>query len=158
MISATLNQLQVVAVLLLVLMAAGAGAEDVVTPGEATLALGGYSPVSYFEHGEAQMGSPEHAAIHDGSVYYFTSAEQLERFLENPAGYAPAFPHHCPYNLALGRAAAIDPTNFRIVAGQLLIFHRSEKMDGLQKWNSHDADEQEKLLERARGNFKLLRF
>ncbi|MFU8821102.1 MAG: YHS domain-containing (seleno)protein [Gammaproteobacteria bacterium] len=145
-------------VTVLSLAAAGAAAENVVTAGEANPALGGYSPVSYFEHGEPRLGSPEYQATHDGSVYYFTSAEQLERFLENPAAYAPAFPHHCPYNLALGRAAAIDPTNFRIVGGQLLIFHRSEEMDGLQKWNGHDADEQEKLLERARGNFKLLRF
>lgn len=145
-------------VTLLVLVASGVGAQELVTPQDASPALGGYSPLSYFEHGEPRLGSPEHQATHDGTTYYFTSAGQLERFLKDPERYAPLFPYHCPYNLALGRAASIDPTNFRIVADRLLLFHRSEEMDGLQKWNRHEADEQEDLLERARGNFKLLRF
>lgn len=145
-------------VIFLVLGASGVGAQELVTPQDASPALGGYSPVSYFEHEEPRLGSPEHQATHDGTAYYFTSGAQLEQFLSEPDRYAPLFPDHCPYNLALGRAASIDPTNFRIVADRLLLFHRSEEMDGLQKWNHHEADEKDELLERARGNFKLLKF
>lgn len=66
------------------------------------------------------------------------------------------FPNHCPYHLTLGRAVAIDPTNYKILDGQLLIFHKSEEMDGLEKWNSHD-DEQE-LLRRAKSTWTLMEF
>ncbi len=144
--------------LLFLLPAAAATAQSMFEPAPTTPAIGGYSPVSYFEHGEAQLGSPEHAVTYEGSVYYFRDAEQRQRFLSEPERYAPLFPHHCPYNLALGRAAAIDPTNFEIVAGRLLIFHRSEEMNALDEWHKHDREEQEKLLERARGNIKLVEF
>lgn len=144
--------------ILLLLATNGVGAQEVITPQDASPALGGYSPVSYFEHEEPRLGSPKHQATHDGTTYYFTSGAQRERFLADPERYAPLFPYHCPYNLALGRAASIDPTNFRIVADRLLLFHRSEEMDGLEKWNHHGAAEKEELLERARGNFKLIEF
>jgi len=143
---------------LLMLAWAGAVAEEFVTPGDTSPALGGFSPISYFGDGEPQPGLPQHAASHDGVTYYFRSATEVQRFREDPESYAPLFPHHCPYNLALGRAAAIDPTNFRIVAGRLLVFHRSEEMDGREEWTRHDAGEQERLLERARGLRKLIRF
>lgn len=144
--------------LALLLVANGVVAQGFTPPPDPRPALEGYSPVSYFEHGEPQLGSPEYTATHGGDVYYFTSAEQLEGFTGDPDRYAPLFPRHCPYNLALGRAAAIDPTNFRIVADRLLLFHRSEEMDGAKEWTRNDAKQQKKLLERARGNFRLLEF
>lgn len=144
--------------LLLMLPAGAAMAQAGPTSGATSPAIGGYSPVSYFEHGEAQLGSAEHAVTHEGEIYYFTDAEQRQRFLTDPERYAPLFPHHCPYNLALGRAAAIDPTNFKIVAGRLLIFHLSAEMNARDEWHKYDSEEQQKLLQRARGNFKLLEF
>ena len=122
----------------------------------ARLAIDGYSPVSYFESGRAEIGSPEYATEYNQRTYHFTDAEQLARFEANPRKYEPLFPNHCPYNLALGRQVAIDPTNFKILDGNLLLFHKSEEMDGLEQWESHD-DEHE-LLERARGNYTLFEF
>ena len=46
---------------------------------ETRIAVQGYSPVSYFEKGIAEMGSPEFAVTHDGTTYYLTSAEQAEK-------------------------------------------------------------------------------
>lgn len=120
------------------------------------LAIEGYSPVSYFEEGRPEVGSPEHSTVYEDRIYYFTSRAQLEKFEADPESYAPLFPNHCPYHLALGRAVAIDPTNYKIADGRLLIFHKSEEMDGLEKWNSH-GDEEE-LIERARGTWKLMDF
>ena len=123
---------------------------------QARLAIDGYSPVSYFESGQAEKGQPEHKTQYNQRTYHFTDAEQLARFEANPQKYEPLFPNHCPYNLALGRQVAIDPTNFKILDGNLLLFHKSEEMDGLEQWESHD-DERE-LLERARGNYTLFEF
>lgn len=124
---------------------------------EAPLAIEGYSPVSYFEEGRPERGSPEHSTVYNQRTYHFTSEEQLERFEADPESYEPLFPDHCPYNLALGREAAIDPTNYKIVDGHLLLFHRSEEMDGLEAWENHEDSERE-LLERARGQYTLFRF
>jgi len=120
------------------------------------LAIQGYSPVSYFEEGRAEMGLPEFTAVHDGRTYRFTDAEQEAKFEADPETYAPLFPNHCPYNLALGRKAKIDPTNFKIVGDDLLLFHRSEEMDGLEKWN--EADDEQELLRRAESNYTLFEF
>jgi len=122
----------------------------------APLAIKGYSPVSYFDPGEPQKGSARHSLEYNKRTYYFTSAEQKARFEANPDRYEPRFPDHCPYNLALGREAAIDPHNFRIVQDTLLLFHRSEEMDGREMWESHGDDEE--LLEQAEANYTLFRF
>jgi len=124
---------------------------------EAPLAIEGYSPVSYFEEGRPERGSPEHSTVYNERTYHFTSEEQLARFEADPESYAPLFPDHCPYNLALGRRAEIDPTRYKIVDGHLLLFHYSEEMDGLKAWENHDDSESE-LLERARGQYTLFRF
>ncbi len=120
------------------------------------LAIEGYSPVSYFEEGHPEMGLPEFTAVYKDRTYRFTDADQLEKFEADPQAYAPLFPNHCPYNLALGRDAKIDPTNFKIAGDDLLLFHRSEEMDGLEKWNEHD--DQEELKRRAESNYTVFEF
>lgn len=134
-------------------LAGGVEAED----SEPLLAIEGYSPVSYFEEGHPERGSPEHAAVYNERTYHFTSEEQLARFEADPERYAPLFPDHCPYSLALGRQARIDPTRYKIVDGHLLLFHYSEEMDGLKAWENHEDSERE-LLERANGQYTIFRF
>lgn len=124
---------------------------------EPPLAIGGYSPVSYFEAGEPERGSPQYSLVYNQRRYQFTDRAQLERFRADPERFEPLFPDHCPYNLSLGRQAAIDPENFKIVEGHLLLFHRSEEMDGLEAWERDPRSESE-LLERARGHYTLFRF
>lgn len=123
---------------------------------ETPLGIKGYSPVSYFEHGRAEIGDPAYATTYNQRTYHFTSAEQLAMFEADPQRYEPSFPDHCPYNLALGRQAAIDPYNFKIVNGHLLLFHRTEEMDGREAWEAHGNDEE--LLEQARSQYILFRF
>jgi len=120
------------------------------------VAIGGYSPVSYFEEGHPEMGLPRFTAVYNDRTYRFTDAEQVEKFKADPEAYAPLFPNHCPYNLALGRKAKIDPTNFKIAGDDLLLFHRSEEMDGLERWN--ESDDQDELLRRAESNYTLFEF
>ncbi|TVS14113.1 MAG: hypothetical protein EA419_00255 [Wenzhouxiangella sp.] len=124
--------------------------------GQAPLAIEGYSPVSYFEHGRAERGNPKFSAVHNGYRYHFTDAGQMATFQSDPARFEPLFTEHCPYSLTLGRAVAIDPENFRIVDGHLLLFHRSEEMDGLEEWNA--ADDDRGLLEQAKSQYTLFRF
>ncbi|MEX2515580.1 MAG: YHS domain-containing (seleno)protein [Gammaproteobacteria bacterium] len=116
------------------------------------VAIKGYSPVSYFENGFPELGSPQFSAEYDDKTYYFTSSDQVDKFKNNPEKYRPLF-DACPYSLTLGRKVSIDPTRFKIIAGQLLLFHKSEEMDALQQWNEQDDDEG--LLNKARRQYKF---
>lgn len=103
------------------------------------VAIEGYSPVSYFEKGIAERGKSEFSVDYQGRTYYFASAEQAGKFSRDPVKYKPRF-DLCPYSLTLGRKVAIDPTSFKIIAGQLLLFHNSEELDALKEWNKKDDD------------------
>lgn len=124
---------------------------------ESVIALQGYSVVSYFDPGRAELGSPEYSVRHDGRVYLFTSEVQQRAFLAEPEAYLPKFGASCPYSLILGRAVAIDPTRFKVVGGQLLLFHNSQELDALRAWEN-DGRSDEELLEMANRRYELLRF
>ncbi|MEE8288634.1 MAG: hypothetical protein V3R25_04375 [Nitrosomonadaceae bacterium] len=111
-------------------------------------AIQGYSPVFYFEKDKVAMGLPQFSTKYKGKLYWLTSADQAQ--------YLPKFEAFCPYALALGRKVAIDPTNFKIVAGQLLLFHRSNELDSLKGWNH--SDNEKELLRRAKNNYLSLNF
>ena len=123
--------------------------------------LEGYSPVSYYEQGQPERGSRDYRSRYQGNLYWFTNKAQKQTFDANPAVYAPIFPKHCPYNLATGREVGVDPTNFKIVDGQLLLFHRSTDQNGRKLWeetiNRSKITEKE-LLRRAEINFIKLNF
>ena len=129
-----------------------------VAAAESDLAIEGYSPVSYFTEGEAQLGDPEFAARHEGKLYYLTSREQLRMFEESPEKFVPALGAHCPYSLSLGRTVAIDPERFKIIDGRLYLFHRSDELDALKAWNEADESERRGRLESAKSRFILMRF
>ena len=119
-------------------------------------AIGGYSPVSYFTENRAERGYPEYAVSHQGMTYFLTSLEQVEIFKRDPEKYRPRH-DLCPYSLALGKQLPLDPTNFKIVGGSLLLFHVSDVMDDPAEWNPSIIDEQE-LLRRADGIHEVIRF
>lgn len=143
--------------LILVVFASGLNAEpSIEKPGiqKASVAIQGYSPVSYFSRNIAEKGSPDFAVEYDGKIYHLTSQQQAEAFREDPKAYIPLFAEFCPYSLTLGRKVSIDPTNFKIIGSKLLLFHKDEEMDGLKQWNDHGNDQE--LLEKA--NQQYLRF
>ena len=58
--------------------------------------------------------------------------------------------------VALGCHTSIDPTNFKIIAGQQLFFHRNGDFDALEAWNN--ADDELELLRRTRSTFLSIEF
>ena len=91
-------------------------------------------PVSYFTENKAEKGKPEFSVEHDGTTYFLTSARQVELFNASPDKFEPRY-KACPYSLAYGMVLPLDPTNFKILGGELLLFHRSEEKDALLEWN-----------------------
>lgn len=108
------------------------------TPHERTtcgdVAIGGYSPVSYFEHGRAELGSPQYAVSYHGNSYYLTSADQANKFLANPEAYLPAHEGACAYGAEKGKTFPVDPTSFKIVDDRLLLFLKNDEVDACALW------------------------
>lgn len=97
-------------------------------------AIGGYSPVSYFEAGKPEMGRPEFHADHHGNHYLFTSATQVATFQTNPDKYAPVFGGTCAFGHSIEKEFPVDPTSFKIVDGQLLLFLKNADVDAKALW------------------------
>lgn len=90
------------------------------------VAIDGYDPTSYFSEGKPVRGSRDFPAEYQGSVFYFASAANRERFQAAPADYAPQFGGFCAYGAAGGYKAKIDPTAFSVVAGKLYLNYNAE--------------------------------
>lgn len=93
-------------------------------------AVSGYDVVSYFDGTQAAPGEPQPAptpgrsditADWNGATWAFASAENRERFLEDPEAFAPAFDGHCAFGVAKGGKVPGDPQYWRIVDGKLYL-------------------------------------
>lgn len=115
------------------------------------LALEGYCPVAYFAVNKPVRGKPEYSADHDGITYRFVSAEARAAFLKEPKKYLPAFGGWCAFGMAVEDKFPVDPTLFKIVDGQLLLFLRNSNVDALKLWNQKD---ERKLLADAKAHWK----
>ena len=120
------------------------------------VAIEGYSPVSYFTKNKAEKGNPKFAVTHKEKTYHLTSAEQVKVFQADPDKYTPKFGQYCAYSLTLGRRMSIDPTSFKVLGDDLLLYHKSEEADGRAAWEK--SDDEPKLVLEAQKQFTLLRF
>lgn len=106
------------------------------------LALEGYCPVSYHTRLEARPGSPEFTSTYNGVDYRFASAAAKRAFDSNPQRYLPAYGGWCAFGMAIEDKFPVDPTNFKIVDGRLMVFLRNTDIDALDLWNQNDEQAQ----------------
>lgn len=85
------------------------------------VAIKGYDPVAYFTQDAPVEGSSEFTAEHDGATYQFSSAENRDLFVANPAKYAPVYGGYCAYAVAQGSLAPIDPAAYSVVDDKLYL-------------------------------------
>lgn len=86
-----------------------------------SIALHGYDPVAYFADGAPAKGSATFSATHDGAIYNFANAENLEKFKADPAAYVPQYGGFCAMGVALHKKLDGDPTVWKIVDGKLYL-------------------------------------
>ena len=93
-------------------------------------AAGGYDVVAYFEMNQVPVGQKQPAAVpgkagitaeHNGAQWAFSSEENREKFLADPAKYTPAYDGHCAYGVAQGAKVPGNPNLWRIVDGKLYL-------------------------------------
>lgn len=103
---------------------------------ESQPALAGYDVVSYFTSHKAERGSAKHAATHEGSTYWFTSAEHQAMFSKQPQRYLPQYDGYCAYGIRYGQLIEADPEAWIIVNDKLYL-HTDRSF--LEKWQADTA-------------------
>ncbi|HEY6877672.1 MAG TPA: YHS domain-containing (seleno)protein [Polyangiales bacterium] len=99
----------------------------VVNADPAGVAMAGFDPISYFD-GAPTLGRPEHASRYGGALYHFASEANRARFEGDPARYAPLFGGFCGYAASLGVFAPIDPSQYLIMEGRLVLQRSAEAL------------------------------
>jgi peroxiredoxin Q/BCP len=116
--------------------------------GSGRVVIDGYDPVTYVESGRAEKGNKELQAEYRGAAYRFSSRDHLEKFAADPDRYLPAYGGWCATAMAEGRKVEIDPANFKLAGGRLLLFYKGWLGDARKDWDkdepglSRKADEQ----------------
>ena len=134
----------------LVWFAAPALADAQVNTNGTEHAIGGYDPVAFFTQQRSRHGAEEFAHEWGGATWLFVSAENRDRFRENPERYAPQYGGYCAYAVAQGNRARIDPRAWSIVDDKLYLNYSLEIRD---RWREN----QSQFIRQADENWPRLR-
>ncbi|MDD1795436.1 YHS domain-containing protein [Enterovibrio sp. ZSDZ42] len=95
-------------------------------------AVSGYDTVSFFD-GTPTEGSSTFKTEHDGVTWKFANQANLDKFLANPAQYAPQYGGHCSWAIAANDALAPgDPMLWKVVDNKLYLNYNEETFE---TWN-----------------------
>ena len=97
---------------------------------ETGFAVSGYDVVSYFSLEQSEVGAPQPEGVpgkasitaeYNGATFAFSTEENRDTFLADPAKYAPQFDGHCAYGVSRGGKVPANPNLWRIVDGKLYL-------------------------------------
>ncbi|MGI9438014.1 MAG: YHS domain-containing (seleno)protein [Geminicoccaceae bacterium] len=97
---------------------------------ESNHAISGYDAVAYFELEQMSVGEAQPEAVpgraditadYNGATWAFASEENRDKFLADPAKYAPQYDGHCAYGISQGGKVPGNPNLWRIVDGKLYL-------------------------------------
>ncbi|MEJ4087218.1 YHS domain-containing (seleno)protein [Galbibacter orientalis] len=120
---------------------------------ESTIALEGYSPVSYIEQGKAQLGKKSYKATYNGLTYFFVNQEQQTKFKSNPQKYIPQYGGWCAYAVSKGYKYRPNPKSFRVVDNKLYLFTVNVEADFVKAW---EKEGKHKHITQADKNWKSM--
>lgn len=90
------------------------------------VAVKGFDMVAYFTEQTPVEGNPQFSFIWNGAKWYFSSAENMEKFKAAPETYAPQFGGYCSFAVSKGYTADGDPNAWNIVGGKLYLNYNQE--------------------------------
>jgi YHS domain-containing protein len=97
---------------------------------ETGFAVSGDDVVAYFDLPQSAPGQPQPAAVpgraditanYNGATFAFASVENRDRFVADPARYAPQYDGHCAYGISQGGKVPGNPNLWRVVDGKLYL-------------------------------------
>ena len=95
-------------------------------------AIRGHDPVAYFDQKGPVKGSKQFSHSWNGATWYFSSAENRDRFAAAPEKFAPQYGGYCAYAVASNYTADIDPRAWSIVEGKLYLNY---SLSVRERWN-----------------------
>ena len=107
------------------------------------LAVKGFDTVAYFTQETAVPGNPQYSYLWNGAKWYFSSAENMEKFKAAPDAYAPQFGGYCSFAVSKGYTADADPQAWKIVDGKLFLNYNQkvkEMWEAEQETRIKDAE------------------
>ncbi len=110
-----------VSVVMTAMVVTPAVAQTPINAGDDSVAIHGYDPVAYFQEGAARQGSTSFQYEWNDVTWHFASAENMERFQEDPERYAPQFGGYCAWAASQGYIAGIDPNAWTVHNGRLYL-------------------------------------
>lgn len=106
----------------------------------ASVAISGYDAVSYFTS-KPKKGDKTISYLHNGVMYYFSSAANRDLFKKLPEKFEPAYGGWCAYAMgASGEKVEIDPETYKVVDGKLYLFYNAYFNNTLPKWNKDELN------------------
>ncbi len=93
-------------------------------------AVSGYDVVAYRSLDQVPVGQSQPEAVrgraditadYNGVTWAFATEENRDKFLENPAFYAPQYDGHCAYGVSKGGKVPGNPNLWRIVDDKLYL-------------------------------------
>ncbi len=103
------------------------------------VAVSGFDTIAYFTAQQAVEGNPQFSFIWNGAKWYFSSAENMEKFKAAPENYAPQFGGYCAFAVSKGYTADGDPNAWKIVDGKLYLNYNQKVKE---MW---EAEEQKRI-------------
>ena len=117
------------------------------------VAIEGYCPVCYLAAGKAVKGTAEFTYDYEGVTYWFVNDAARKTFAASPKKYLPAYGGWCALGVAMGQRFPVDPTNFKIIDGRIMLFLKNKNVDGAAIWSKGQSSN----LAKADANWKKLK-
>ena len=125
---------------------AAAAEKDPVFTARGNLAIRGYDPVAYFTEGKAVKGDKDFTLGWQGADWRFASAENRDRFSEDPEKYAPQYGGYCAWAVSRNYTAPTDPDAFTLVDDKLYLNYNKRVM---RQW----LEDRDRNIEQADQNW-----
>ncbi len=122
---------------------------------DSSIALQGYSPVSYLDLGLAQRGLKQYKSTHNQVNYYFTSEKQKKAFDKEPEKYLPQYGGYCAFGIYAGAKFRPDPNKFITKDGKYFLYLNNLELDAKQLWLGEK--DHERLVAKANSNWEKLK-
>ena len=111
------------------------------------IAIGGYDVVAYHNQNKAMVGDENISSLHEGVHYRFSSKANQKHFEADPEKYLPAYGGWCTFFMGIDQEATAfaptrmqsDPTNFKVIEGQLYLFRKTARQNFLESFESGDT-------------------
>ena len=97
---------------------------------ETGFAVSGYDVVAYFDLTPNPVGQTQTAGVpgksditaeYNGATFAFSTEANRDKFVADPARYAPQYDGHCAYGVAKGGKVPANPNLWRIVDDKLYL-------------------------------------